>query len=380
MSEDAAAIAAAEPAETRPFSVYFGGPDQPPRALRDLLKARIEASPPGSEITWATYYFRDLDLAEALVAAHRRGVRVRVVLDAKPRREDANTAVISTLSQGLGDGLRLHRGWAPGAHLHAKIYAFSGPAPETFIGSFNPSGDTPENPDVVAEIGDQDRGHNLLVGFTNPADARALAERAKRVWSGRGLSRFNGGQNRALHLSSARLYFYPRLRTDIVEDDLEGLGPHDRVRAAVSHLKHSPLTRRLIQAAQAGADVQVVVHDTLRRVPQNVVVDLAAAGVRIQRYCEPRGLPMHAKFIVIEREGRRTAWFGSLNYNLSSELLNHEVAARSSEPRLIAALQSRFRLIAREAHQHAVACTTPEPELEAPSMRMAGDARPPWPE
>jgi phosphatidylserine/phosphatidylglycerophosphate/cardiolipin synthase-like enzyme len=123
--------------------------------------------------------------------------------------------------------------------------------------------------------------------------------------------------------------------------------------------------------------VEVVVHDTLRRVPQNVVVDLAAAGVRVQRYCEPRGLPMHAKFILVERKDRRVAWFGSLNYNLSSELLNHEIAARSSEPRLIAALHARYGLIAREAQTHAATCMTPEPKLEAPSMRVAGAARPP---
>lgn len=67
--------------------IYYGGPDQPPRALRDLLKARIDAAPPGSEITWATYYFRDQELADSLVAAQRRGVRVRIRIEGSPRRQ-----------------------------------------------------------------------------------------------------------------------------------------------------------------------------------------------------------------------------------------------------------------------------------------------------
>ena len=52
------------PPVIRPLTeVYFGGPDQAPRALRDILKARVDAAPAGSEIIWATYYFRDQDLA-----------------------------------------------------------------------------------------------------------------------------------------------------------------------------------------------------------------------------------------------------------------------------------------------------------------------------
>ena len=110
--------AAAAPASSGPVTeIYFGGPDQPPRALRDVLKARIDAAPPGSEITWATYYFRDQDLAESLVAARNRGVKVRMRLEASPRRGSANDTVIQTLQAGLGDGFRLHKAWFGASHL-----------------------------------------------------------------------------------------------------------------------------------------------------------------------------------------------------------------------------------------------------------------------
>ncbi|MFL6747978.1 MAG: phospholipase D-like domain-containing protein, partial [Sphingomicrobium sp.] len=67
--------------------VEFGGPDLPPRHLRDLLQQHVDQSPPGSRIDWATYYFRDRALAEALMRASDRGVSVRLVMEAKPRRE-----------------------------------------------------------------------------------------------------------------------------------------------------------------------------------------------------------------------------------------------------------------------------------------------------
>ena len=340
-----------------PFAteVHYGGPDQPPRALRDLLKARVDAAPPGSEITWATYYFRDQGLAESLVAAQRRGVRVRVRIEGSPRRASANDAVIDTLRAGLGDGLRLHRSWFGAAHLHAKVYAFSGPSPEVLIGSFNPSGDTVPNPKLIADIGDQDRGENLLVSFRDPAAVRALRRQAERLWLGKG-GRFDRRENRPVKLETARLYFFPRLRPDVVERRIARLGPGDRVQAAISHMDQGPFAHELAEAAERGADVELVVHDTARRVPNGVVRELDRAGASIHRYCDPQGLPMHAKFVLIDRGGERSAWFGSLNYNVTSRFLNKEILARSTDPAVIDDLETRFRAIAETAERQAQAC------------------------
>ena len=335
--------------QAAPFEVHFGGPDLPARTLRDMLQARIESTPAGSEITWVTYYFRDRGLARALVDARRRGVRVSVIIESRPRRRSANSAVIRLLREGLGESLRLHRARLVNARLHAKIYAFSGPEPECLIGSFNPSGDTPEDADVVAEIGDQDRGHNLLVSFRHPADAAALHEHARRIWSSRGLSRFSPRQNRMLRLRTADVYFYPRLRIGIVEREFARLRAGDRVRAAVSHLHKGMFTRGLIEAVGRGVHVELVVHDTMRRVPKKVVADLSAGGVAIQRYCHPEELPMHGKFVLVERDGHRSAWMGSLNYNFNSQVLNQEILVNTAEPGLVAALENRYQLIARQA-------------------------------
>ena len=335
--------------------IHYGGPDQPAGALRDLLKARIEAAPPGSEIIWATYYFRDQDLAQALVAAQRRGVRVRVRIEGKPRRERANDDVIATLRGGLGDGLRIHRSWPWSGHLHAKVYAFSGPRPEVLIGSFNPSGDAAPNPALIADIGDQDRGENLLVSFRDPQAAAALRRQAERLWLGKS-GRFGLPENRAVNLKSVRLYYFPRLRPDVVERRLGRLGPGDRVQAAISHMDDGPFARELADAARRGAEVDLVVHDTTRRVPDAVVRELSEAGAHVRRYCTPDGLPMHAKFVLMDRGGERSAWFGSLNYTIKSRLLNAEILARSTDPTVVGDLETRYRTIADAADRQAESC------------------------
>ena len=153
-------------------------PDRPVGFLRDLLAQRVARVPTGGSIDWVTYYFRDRRLAAALVEARERGVDVRVTLDGHPRTPHANDAVIEMLEAGLGDGLRVVRGRLDGTplgkvarpRLHEKLYCFSDPSPVAFVGSFNPSSDSPEaEPEVVEVIGDHDRAHNVLVELRDPS-------------------------------------------------------------------------------------------------------------------------------------------------------------------------------------------------------------------
>lgn len=329
--------------------VEFGGPDLPPRHLRDLLLTFVEQSPPGSRIDWATYYFRDRSLAASLIRASDRGVKVRLVLEASPRRRGANDSVIALLgSHGLRGGLHLSRSgwWSPG-HLHAKIYAFSHPA-IAWIGSFNPSGDDPENPEVVAEIGDQDRGHNLLVGVEQPELVEALRDHVRALAASRSsfADRLRPAFNKVPNVEGNQLFFYPRLKTLVVEPCIERLGAGDRVEAAISHLKPGPFTSALGRSAARGAPIHLLVHDTERRVPSSLVRALSDRGVSIRRVADPEGLPMHAKFLLVERGGLTTAWVGSYNYNRRSRFLNAELLLRSADPDVVAPLRERFARIA----------------------------------
>ena len=331
--------------------VEFGGPDLPPRRLRDLLQSYVDSARAGSRIDWATYYFRDRRLAKALMRASDRGVLVRLVLEPDPRREGTNDPVITMLKgHGLQGGFHLYnptpfnRG-----HLHAKIYAFSQPD-IAWIGSFNPSGDDPEDPDVIAEIGDQDRGHNLLIGIERPKLTAALRLHVGRLaeWHLL-LPKFSRHFNRMIEDDGARLCFLPRLQPCQAEREIKQMEPGDRFRGAISHLKKGKLTRELCKAAQRGVQVELLVHDTERRVPSKLINSMLEFGVRITRVVHPENLPMHSKFLLIERGDDRAAWLGSLNYNPKSLTRNAELLLRTSDPAVIAALNLRFDQIAAMA-------------------------------
>ncbi|WP_294395534.1 phospholipase D-like domain-containing protein [uncultured Sphingomonas sp.] len=334
--------------------VLFGGPDRPAGTLRDMLRARVDAVPPGGRIDWATYYFRDRDLAGALIRASDRGVAVRLVVEGDPRLAQASDAALCLLRRhGLRGGLVL-RPPAPrplrgvNGRLHAKIYAFSAPQAIAFVGSFNPSGDSDVDQAVIDQIGDQDRGHNLLVGLTGEGLVATLRDHVTTLADGRGRTgHFAAANNRIYRDGDTDLIFYPRLRPYVVEHAVDGLGRGDRLWAAISHLK-ADMVDRLAMAATRGASLALVVHDTERRVPTAAVERLSQAGVRVRRYRHPDHLPMHAKFIVIEQAGRRTSYFGSLNYNRNSRWLNDEVLVRSGDQALARTLLERFGEIGRE--------------------------------
>lgn len=332
-------------------AVHFGGPDRPAGALARLLLERIDAVPAGGRIDWATYYFRDRDLARALIRASRRGVRVTLCVDGDPRLEGANAAALALLRQdGLNGGLVVRRplpaplGAASGK-LHLKIYAFSGPQPVALVGSFNPSGDEDTDKATLDEIGDQDRGENLLVELTGAGLVRTLTDHVAAIVRGEGAaSRFAMAQNRIWRDRDTDLYFFPRLRPRPVENMIDRLGAGARLWGAVSHLKGG-MVAHLADAARRGVGVALVVHQTQRRVPQAAVDRLATAGVSIHRY-HAEGLPMHAKFFVVAQGGHSESWFGSLNYNRNSRWLNDEVLVRSGDPALAKLLVARFATIA----------------------------------
>lgn len=339
--------------------VHFGGPDKPPRALRDLLEERVDAVPPGGEIDWVTYYFRDRDLADALWRAQRRGVRVRVAVDGRPRLAHANEAVHEMLTglDALGNGFKalcpppLIPGTRIRGRLHSKVYCFSHPLPTVFAGSFNPSGDTPEDPDVIARIGDQDRGHNFLVQITDPILTQALIQHVRRIHE-RADERFwrcRRHANRIVEHDGARLYFYPRLNHRLLLGQLDALGAGDRLRIATSHIKARSVLHSLRSASGRGVKVSIVTHDTERRAPQEVLSSLRAAGVDAKRYRDSSGLPMHTKFLLLESGGKGHVYYGSLNLNLQSQLLNHEVLLSSENPALFEAFSSRWQEIHTQA-------------------------------
>jgi hypothetical protein len=324
-------------------NIFFGDPAHPGR-LRDLLQARTELVPPGGEIVWITYYFRDERLADALIRAHRRGVRVLVSVEGRPRVRRANDAVIAKLSdpeKGIGGGLRVvRRGLF--RHLHEKLYCFSHPQPVALAGSFNPSGNRPEDPRITAKIGDQDRGHNFLAEVSGRAvgplieHARALHDHVPSLFQ-----RLSPRWIRPIRTRNLRAYLFPRLGNPL-DGLLKGVTPGSRLRIAASHLRDTSIAATLGMLAAAGVQVELLTEETQRRVPPAIERQLRDSGVAFARYRHPDHLPMHNKFLLAETPEGRWSAFGSFNLTRTSRWLNTELLLVSEDDAVFDAFAGRW--------------------------------------
>ncbi|MDP6184003.1 MAG: phospholipase D-like domain-containing protein [Gammaproteobacteria bacterium] len=319
------------------------------------MSERIAAVRRGGEIDWVTYYFRDRRLAEELLRAHRRGVRVRLTIEKTPRLRHANERVLSMLRgpDGLGEGLRAisHRllpglRWKP--HLHEKIYCFSEPKPVAFVGSFNPSGDVPEaEPQIINDIMDHDRGHNALVALHERDLVNGLTEHARRMHTAPHgiLERFDRTMNQPIGAEETVIHFLPRLGPDPVSALLARFGNGAKAKFAASHIKGWGATSGFVGLARRGADVEVLAEDSRRRVPPSIDRQLADAGVKLTRFPHRTNLPMHHKFALIEDQ--RGCWtaFGSYNWTTRSRWLNHEVCVITPDRDLFEAFAERWEVL-----------------------------------
>ncbi|MDT8282289.1 MAG: phospholipase D-like domain-containing protein [Gammaproteobacteria bacterium] len=337
---------------TASFQVFWGGPDCPARYLRDLLEERIHAVPPGGEILWVTYYFRDEGLAAALLQARCRGVRVRVVMETNPRNGDLNHRVRQLLQgdDALGKGLRCltHRKFdnllLKRGRLHEKLYYFSHPAPGALVGTFNPSGNIPEDPEIIRDIGDQDRGHNVLVEICDSTLVAGLYRHARRVFEARHgpWESLLPQSNRVLESGKTRIIFFPRSRWGAFNAMFDDLDSGSRLRMAVSHLNDRRICQRLFDLARCGVFIEILAHDTQRRVPAWVEQQMLDSGITFNRYIHPEGLPMHNKFMLFEAAEKRTVAFGSMNLSQRSLHANHELLVIDETPGLYDLFRRRW--------------------------------------
>jgi phosphatidylserine/phosphatidylglycerophosphate/cardiolipin synthase-like enzyme len=341
------------------YEIYFGGPDQPAGRLRDILAEQIEAVPAGGTIDWVTYYFRDRRLAGQLLRAHRRNVNVTVTLEGNPHISHANSAVVAMLSGAHGLGSRFRTIYLPprvpipgrkmgNPNLHEKLYCFSHPRPIAFIGSFNPSGDDPEErPDVIHKIGDHNRAHNVLVGIREPALVDGLVKHAR--WIHRARHRifepFFAANNRALRGTNTNIHFLPRAQPHAATSFLEQFDKGARIRVAASHLNGRNAVKTMLKISRRGASLEILAEPTLRRVPLKTEKKLTAAGIPFRRVTHAENVPMHNKFVLVEQRNKRWVIFGSYNWSTLSFWINQEICAISSEPKLFEAFAERWEAL-----------------------------------
>ena len=122
-----------------------------------------------------------------------------------------------------------------------------------------------------------------------------------------------------------RILFFPRSKRKEFNLLFDGLCPNCSLRMAASHLNDPGICKRLFGFASRGVHVEILAHDTQRRVPAWVEKKMLQNGIIFNRYVHPEGLPMHNKFMLMETPERQTFIFGRLNLLVRSLHVNHEL-------------------------------------------------------
>jgi hypothetical protein len=232
-------------------------------------------------------------------------------------------------------------------HLHGKIYGFSHPRPVVLLGSFNPSGNDPEDPAIIAKIGDQDRGHNLLVEIADPIVVTSLFAWVRSLhrhplalqWRMRMRSNDTCGAN-------SQLFLFPRPRSDVLTERLEALPEGSRVRIAASHIRDRSVAKVLEKLAHRNVHVEVITGGAGRRSPASIERELTEAGISICRLGDCAGSPMHCKFVLTQSGDERWSAFGSYNLTKTSRWLNYETLLLSRDLEIWAELDLHWKELA----------------------------------
>ncbi|GGQ03346.1 phospholipase D-like domain-containing protein [Streptomyces roseolilacinus] len=343
--------------------------------IRDHVTDLIGRAPAGSTISVAMYTFTEDTVADALAAAHARGVRVRVILD--------HTSV--TMAGGeygrLADAL--------GTDRTRPSWVHACPAGRGCIGSRTLPGDA-----------DGAINHNkfLLFSSTGGAD-KVVVQTSANLTNTQRTDLFNnavtlvdaglydvyqayfadllahgtsGGTDHYYRTPTSatgpyKAYFFPRKEsfakapdddasTDTVKlvlDNVGCAGGATQVRVAANLFTRDEVAAKLVELHRAGCAVHLA-RDGGPGSTGSAVAGVLAGRLTAQAACdEPRagGAPvrLHSKYLLVEgtyngQAGRRIVFTGSHNYTYPALRANDETLLKIDD----AALYDRFKA----DHQH----------------------------
>ncbi len=334
------------------IALLVNRPTTPSLLLESLLKL-IHSVPSGEEIFIATYYLRNMRFCKALVEAHGRGVKVKLLLSGNTYYKPGNLAAEKFLKDHGFDSSTLafrHPANLLKRRMHLKLFLASKAGSRSNIclfGTYNPSGNDVAEQQVFDVIGDQDSGYNLLLRiYGNALLYRYVRQHLATLFS-HPRRRFSSPPE---SFGNIDLQFLPSRRDNLLIDYLRrGLIPGNelKIRVAVSHISDAGALNLLRRLAASGSHIEVIGHDSERRFPQKTVNKLSDSGIRAFRYVHPELLPMHCKFVLVEPLGPqqhrfRCAFLGSMNLTYKSFHINDELISRTSDDDVCDALDELY--------------------------------------
>jgi phosphatidylserine/phosphatidylglycerophosphate/cardiolipin synthase-like enzyme len=330
---------------------------------RDAISARIagliKGTPKGGQISVAMYHFSSLDTAAQLVAAARRKVAVRVVLD----HESTSYAAYKRLRRGLGTNTG-KRSWVvvceeDGGCIgpefnHNKFFLFS-----TTRGSPNMVVQTSAN----ATDGARDTQWNDALVLRDPAVYAAYLAYFRDLAA----QHHTPNYHRTVRAGKYRLDFFPWSSGDPISQALDQVSctGGTRLRLSLGHFTWGPIARRLWKLDDAGCRVQVVFDI----VGPATLQDLTKTGGRhgnpeIRHLTEGgRTTYAHSKYLVIDGEyqgkPQKVVFTGSNNYTTVGFHGHDEAMITVADPQVEAEYAANFTAVF--GHGQAIKPTAPNP-------------------
>lgn len=354
---DAAALPHAVRRQSPETSVVFNIPSGSPEeqnAITSHVDALAAATPPGSLIRIAIYRFTSATVAQTLIDAKERGVRVQLVLDASGRHGAAYRRLATALGTSRGHSsfvTACHKGCIGDRLMHNKFFLFSR---------------TGSDRDVVVQssanltTSNRVNAWNNAVTFSDPKLYRAYG----RYFSALVARRRHYGYH-VTRSGRRTLYTFPRAgktrKSDTLYEQLGHVGcaAHTSVHVTAFSLTRIDIAQRLWSLAHQGCDVRVI-YTNLGRGARKILsrpggprmlnshysyLDFSA-GDFVESY-------VHSKYIAIggtyAGHDRRLVITGSPNYTDPGLRHNDEAMLEIEDEGVYGAYESNFLRLWRTA-------------------------------
>jgi len=312
------------------------------KVLLEQISKLIEATPSGEEITICVFKFGLQDLADQLVNAQNRGVKVRVILNKGDTSKDANKEIKDYLQAELRDFHYLENNISDKAIIHNKFILFS--AVETTAGArhniilqtssnFQKKG-AKKLQDMLI-VSSQDLYYCYLDFWFDIKVLGAIEELEDYNY-------FNCSDNQ-----QQQAYFFPKRRdkdefgSDNILKILKDLKDPGQAKIRFAHGKwdenRQELAEELEKLKGKGALVEVVTNSDVDKDVKKELKDLDD-GIY---YLDP-SYNMHTKFFLIEDGSTRQVWTGSHNLTDRSLRENFEVLLKTENQQLYRAYLEYF--------------------------------------
>lgn len=311
---------------TDPLYFEQGGQDN------DLLKQislLINATPEGEEITVCVFKFELEGLANQLIGAQKRGVKVRVILNKGDTSKDTNKEVKDLLQAELGDFHYIENKITDNGIIHNKFILFS---------RIESSGGPVNNVILQTSSNFQNKGTRKLqdmlifssfelyfcyLDFWHEIKVLGRADQ---------LEHYDYFTCSDENHNSA--YFFPKRKdkesfgSDDVVSILKGISNPEQAEIRFAHGKwddnREEVVEELRKLQEDGALVEVVTNSDVDKDIRNDLEDLSQ-GI----YYLDDEYNMHTKFFLIKDKGKTVVWTGSHNLTKRSLRDNFEVLLKT---------------------------------------------------